>query len=252
MSYKIGQIMGSGNGYMTSVSCEARTIRRIGFGEQYIFEEFALAPTDGNFSSEKTYYLRFSVERFEDTSTITDKNMSLGIYLYTTDSETGKYAAGEQSTLATDIVVNSYTQERSKYFQYQIIFTPNSNSYKFLSIGITRDNYDHNHCKDQTYRQLVSGTHEGQDYKRTIYWGSDISDTQGDIYTINNLLNGKIAEKIGIQTKPGTLMQINGSSFKVGRTGTLEINNGILIKSVGIASPNDNANNFILDYAYED
>ena len=70
-----------------------------------------------------------------------------------------------------------------------------------------------------------------------------------DLAVVNNILP-HMAEKIGIQTAPGTLIIINGEGMRVGRSGVLELNCDIKINTVGFAAPLRKIKNFILDYIY--
>mgnify|MGYP003288954105 FL=1 len=48
-------------------------------------------------------------------------------------------------------------------------------------------------------------------------------------------------------------MSINGEGIKVGRSGIYEINNGVVVSSIGFvieSGDNDVSNYFILDYQY--
>jgi hypothetical protein len=49
-----------------------------------------------------------------------------------------------------------------------------------------------------------------------------------ELSTINNILNGDIAVKMGIQSKPGLLMCINGQEIRIGKSGIYEMRNGVV------------------------
>ena len=49
-----------------------------------------------------------------------------------------------------------------------------------------------------------------------------------ELSTIGNILNGDIAVKMGIQSKPGLLMCINGQEIRIGKTGIYEMRNGVV------------------------
>ena len=74
--------------------------------------------------------------------------------------------------------------------------------------------------------------------------------TQRDVAVVNNILPKSLVNKIGIQTRPGSLVVINQEQMRVGKSGVLEINNGIPITSVSMVAPNNNIDDFILDYTY--
>ena len=75
------------------------------------------------------------------------------------------------------------------------------------------------------------------------------------IYNIMDYLRTSIDNKgrlkqIGVQGPTGLLMNINGESIRIGRTGIYEINNGVTITSIGFIIEDGNTDNFILDYQY--
>lgn len=88
------------------------------------------------------------------------------------------------------------------------------------------------------------------------------TDTNIDVGLVNNVLPTgveKQVEKIGVQTKPGSCVVVNGESMRVGKRGILEVNSGIIIQSVGFVAPgatsdsgNAKINEFILDYIYKE
>lgn len=73
---------------------------------------------------------------------------------------------------------------------------------------------------------------------------------------IHNLITTKVKAKhnvvslvkIGVQSRPGTLMCINGEEIRVGRTGFYEINSGVAIDYFGFGAE---LYDFILDYVYD-
>lgn len=73
---------------------------------------------------------------------------------------------------------------------------------------------------------------------------------------IHNLITTKVKPKhnvtslvkIGVQSRPGTLMCINGEEIRVGKTGFYEINSGVDITYFGFGAE---LYDFILDYVYD-
>lgn len=245
MSYKIGQVKkSSSTDYIQDINCATVNLKQRGYNDTMIFNEFGLKfADDSTFKTDTTYYFRFTVPRIvKDTLPSeyrNDETMNLQISLCTTDGgASGYYAIGEKHILVNNIDIVPYVANvNSQNFQYELVFTPNNGSYKYLAVMLVRGGYDHFNWSSGNYRNLSQLQYNGND---------------GDFATITNLLPTDIvAQKIGIQTRPGTLLAINGSSFRVGRTGVLEINCGILINSIGVAAANNNADNFILDYAYD-
>lgn len=71
-----------------------------------------------------------------------------------------------------------------------------------------------------------------------------------DVAIVANILPRSQVNKIGIQSRPGSLVLVNREPMRIGKSGTLEINNGIPITSFGMIAPNNDINEFILDYTY--
>lgn len=77
--------------------------------------------------------------------------------------------------------------------------------------------------------------------------------TECDFCLLHNIIpNGITWKKFGFQSRPGTLIVVNGEPIRVGRSGIYEINNGTKIKSFMIAAPGRNIDAFLLDYLYEE
>ena len=79
----------------------------------------------------------------------------------------------------------------------------------------------------------------------------------GDFCIVNNILpTNRVLNKIGFQSRPGSLILVNNQPIRVGRSGIYEINNGTLIRSFMITAPNgvnsENVDAFLLDYTYNE
>lgn len=76
-----------------------------------------------------------------------------------------------------------------------------------------------------------------------------------NLCSLNNLVSNNGGWlKFGFQSRPGTLIAVNGEPIVVGRSGVYEINNGTKIYKFMIATPGNDINKidaFLLDYAYE-
>lgn len=55
--------------------------------------------------------------------------------------------------------------------------------------------------------------------------------------------------KLGIQAQPGTIVNINGSSIKIGATGIYELDD--IVKITSIIFPNGASNTTIVDFVYK-
>lgn len=149
-----------------------------------------------------------------------------------------EYEQGTYQVIKNNIVIEPYIEgKNTQYFSFETIFIPNA-VYSYLGFILSRTRYDY---IENTPRDDV----------RT---GIDLAD-KGDLAVVNNVLPQPSVDKIGVQTRPGSLICINKEPIRVGRTGTWEINNGIPVTFVGFAGPNGsdakNIDKFILDYAYD-
>lgn len=122
------------------------------------------------------------------------------------------------------------------YQTVELVFTPYVNSTR-LVFQLRRVNYDYI-AEQPRVVDIVKGVRveNGKDMDR-------------DVTTITNILP-RTANKIGIQSRPGSLVTVNKEPMRIGKSGTLEINNGIVINSVGMVAPSNEVNEFILDYTY--
>ena len=245
MSLQIGQIRkNNSTSYLTDLSNNITDVSIIsqGFGEQ-IFTNYGIQ-LNGGFQIGTPYYLRFAVKRrAADTDSgvagESQARLQFSLYLYTdlSNHELGTFQKIADNIIVDPIIIESDT-EQYRYFEF--IFTPNK-TYSYLAFVLTRITYDY--------------TEGGRSVSAEDIF---IKGDSGDLAIINNILpnSHNIVDQIGIQTRPGTLLCINGEDIRVGRSGTYEINNGLKINFVGIVSPNgndsSNINNFILDYAYNE
>ena len=136
-----------------------------------------------------------------------------------------EYEARKNSNLDTENTRNN------RYQVFEFVFTPYTSAKQIL-LSLKRLSYDYNFRTDARIVNI-----EEADY---------------DVCKINNILpNGIVANKIGIQMDPGSLVIINKEPMRVGKSGVLEINCGIPINFVGMAAPNGQIKDFILDYVYQ-
>ena len=251
MAYKLGQVRKSSSvSYLSDVNYRAAAITTAGYAKKQ-FKDYAIAVNNGSFTSDKSYYLRFRIKRiaindsrfnnYIITNDINDpRSLAFKLELFADDGSTtgGEYEKGTYQIINSTITVEPYIEGvNTEYFSYDIMFTP-TNTYKYLGFILSRTNYD--------YLQSIS---------RDDIATSINLETYGDVSVVNNILPIENAIKIGIQTKPGSLICINHEPIRVGRSGVYEVNNGILINFVGFSAPNGsintNVHDFILDYAYD-
>lgn len=253
MSYRIGQIRKSNSTtYLNDLAYTESTIRTAGYANKQ-FNDYAIQLAEGTFNANNTYYLRFTVnrlywndERFRNYAMTRDANdpreMIIKLELFKNDgSETdGEYELGTYQVIQNMVRIDPYIEgENSPQASFETIFTPND-SYAYLGFVLSRTQYD--------YLSLIGPRDD-------IRGNIDFSE-KGDLCTINNILPRQRVDKIGIQSRPGSLLCINREAMRIGRSGTLEVNNGVPISYVGFVAPNgSNATNidkFIFDYAWDE
>lgn len=70
---------------------------------------------------------------------------------------------------------------------------------------------------------------------------------------VNNLLgtaiNSENIIKLGVQSRPGFLMVIDGEAIKIGKTGIYQLHEGVTIRYFGVVATSDE-DKFIIDYKY--
>lgn len=179
-------------------------------------------------------------------------------------------------TVPTDYIPVSITddvQEYNKYSSYSLVFTPSSNV-DTIGFRINRISYDAiYHDEKPTIEKPTLGPRNwlisDNDYTVTVYTGSNdesissstkritgktilTSDDNGEVSRLKNIIgDNQNWLKFGFQSRPGSLIVVNGQPIRVGRSGIYEINNGTVIKEFMIAAPNGNVDAFLLDYAYK-
>ena len=266
MSYQIGQIVKSNaNTYMEEKYWHVPTgddmLRTAGFGDR-IFMDYSIELNQGLFQANETYYIRFTIkrilnqgdprfsnitQRYSSASSADDPramNIKLELFKNSGNQTKGVHQLGTYQVIQSNLLVEPYIEGfNTEYASFEVIFTPNDN-YRFLGFVLSRVNYDYYNPTQSPPRDDVRS-------------GITFEDGKGDFCVIKDILpkgTNNYVDKIGIQTRPGALVCINREPFRVGRSGTLEINNGVPISFFGIVAPNgSNASNidkFILDYAW--
>lgn len=255
---QIGQIRKDANGtYLSQLDKYSSLVSISWYDNGKTFNDYALClGTSANpqpFVAQTTYYLRFSITRQNSNidptyGEINNFDFSLVLYHNNGDTEGDPSHTGEQTqTIAKSLNLGPYQEGvNSRTKDFTVVFTPNNN-YNYLCFKLQRIGYDY---INQVPRKPF--IYEGPgDPDNTIDF-----DDNGDVCVINSILNIGVetVDKIGIQSRPGTLFCVNREPIRLGRSGVYEINNGTKISFVGVMAPNgdDTANiqDFILDYAY--
>ena len=255
MSYKIGQLRKSNTtSYLTDLSWSATAVKTEGYAAK-LFDDYAIRLSDnGNFNTNNTYYLRFSIKRIpyndprfsattypmtKDSNDPREMVIKLELLKHDGSSSNGEYERGTYQIIENSIAVEPYIPGvNTEYFSFETMFTSNA-IYPYLGFILSRTTYDY------------LGAAPRDDVKANIDFGEN-----GDVAIVNNILPRSSVDKIGVQSRPGSLICVNREPIRIGRTGTWEINNGVPITFVGFANPNgssaSNIDRFILDYAWDE
>lgn len=233
------------------------------------FSDFALS---GTFEMGQVYYLRFKIHKVPqyyysgqaDYSNFSFSQADILNFrlLLKNDGQTDEELTPPEQ-IGTFSVPQALYNESNSYASYSFVFTP-SKTFNRLVFRLNRIGFDklieaRNWLIQSTETKTVSRYNGNSEIDITVR-GERISYTEedGDICILNNILSlseaSKYWIKLGFQSRPGSLIVVNGEPIRVGRSGIYELNNGTKIESFMIASPNGSNNEkidaFLLDYAY--
>lgn len=166
------------------------------------------------FNTADSYYLQFEIKSLE--------NDAQTIYL--------KLIGGQEDAtqlLQTYNIPPGEVGKEAKKYLFEIVFTPNGN-YNTICWELLRNVIDYTDINGQRRTNIV--------IKKFA--------------TLNNFITSNISnlKKIGIQGPPSMLMCINGEQIRIGKSGTYEISNGIIINFISFI-PKEN-DYYIMDYQY--
>lgn len=202
---------------LTSIETKAETFSGITFSDISVKRAFS--------SADGSLLIRIAVARFNRETTVTVKLAKENV---------SPLATTNVQTVASLVVPAAVTaEERSVPVMFDIMITP-SDSYAQLIFAIDRD---------------------GQDFTETPRaWIPSQSFMIESFGTISNIIpsldieNKGRLKQIGVQSRPGLEMCINGEMIRVGRSGIYEINHGVDITFIGFIP--DEEDHFLMDYQY--
>lgn len=206
------------NEYMlTSITTKMEGFTGINFQDIIIKRSFSTA--DGSM------FIRFALTRFTRETSVTIK--------LTKENASALDTTNTQTITTIVVPAGTTSEELSTPIIYDIVVTPNE-GYGQLVFSIDRD---------------------GQDFTGTPRkWIPTQSFMILSFGTISNIIpsldidNMGRLKQIGIQSRPGLEMCINGEMIRVGRSGIYEINHGIDITYIGFMPEEDD--HFLMDYQY--
>lgn len=262
---KVGQIRKDNTTSSYLTDCELlidgkNTVTTKGYSSGYVFTDFGLKIV-GKFQPRVTYYLRFTTKRLVEktwdsqyTGDCSQIDFSLILY-QSNGGNDGSHEGEKIQTIENILSIEPLLkfeegedpwQPYGKEKIFEIVFTPDA-EYEYLSFQIIRNGYDY----------LFSQRNYFIDKLNEWFF---LSDEKGDVCIVENILQNvgtrKTVDKIGIQSKPGTMFIINREPIRLGRSGVFEINNGMKISSVGVVAPNGSSDiknipHFLLDYGVD-
>lgn len=252
------------------------------FGQTKNFTDFALR---GTFSQTNVYYLRFRIHKIpqyyysglhkETMSTYSGADqLRLELSLANYTGNENEILVGTPQVIGTCTVPVGVLKEGvdnnnetyyycDEYSSYSFVFSP-SITFNTLVFKINRVSFDA--IQDNQRKWLIEEVdsvfprYRSSDDESGIeirIFGDRVDyQTEGQVCLLNNIIqNNQNWIKFGYQSRPGSLIVVNGQPIRVGRSGIYEINNGTVIQKFMIASPGgsnrDNIDAFLLDYAYK-
>lgn len=276
MAKKVGQILFEGSGYLTQKSLTFATTTTVVGNTN--FRDLVIKLANGeNFTQGTPYYLRLDINRInvnENYGNVTPGSndphvQNIECKLYSTDG-------ASYQTLGELLVIEPYQDinDSSTDNEAEFLTWCASQDTSSMSEGasIYYQNLINQHANGTNYTSAIRTTKQVVELIFTPYLTSSqivlelrrvgydynnsstarivsVDQSNYDAAIINNILP-YTCDKIGIQTTPGSLVIINGEGMRVGKSGIMEINSGIAIDTVGFAAPNNEINDFILDYIY--
>lgn len=203
--------------------------------KQLSLKKSTLQATNANGTAVKSYYLRFTVDR-KMPETLG------GGTIPGTQSITVKLHNSTAQTNNTQFIDTIIVSEGIGKETFEMIIQPNAN-YDAIDFTLSRSAIEYNTIND-----------DGSYGREATVVVEKLTEVLNIIESISGAIDNKTSLKqIGVQARPGMLMAINGEGIKVGRSGIYEINNGVVVNSIGFvieSGDNNQSNYFILDYQY--
>ena len=236
MSFNFGQFRRSQvTDYLTSIKYTQTELKTVSPASATVFfaDKVISLPEDNPLISvnenniQQSYFLRVRIYKRMDSKQV------ITVKLNNTD----KIADNIQNIRQIEVPMGN----EEEYTTVEIIISPNNN-YDEIQFILSRETLDYSIFPED------DSDISGRIVKMEV-------DNLSLIYNVLDFLRSSIDNKsrlkqIGVQGPSGLLMNINGESIRIGRTGIYEINNGVNISSIGFIIEEGNEDNFILDYQY--
>ena len=247
MSVSVGQLRKTNvSNYMTDLGYTWSFVRTQGYDATNVYRENAIQLSGGRrFEPTESYYFRYTIKRIPASENIPGSNnmpvgsdphdLGFSLCLYQGQGSTnGEHELGTYQNIGELESLDAYMPGvNNETKSFEIVFTPNA-VYNYLCFRLKKTAYDYIYTPRNN--RLSSST-------------IDLGDN-GDLCVVNNILP-VTAKKIGVQSRPGTLLCVNREDVRIGRSGLYQVNNGIPVTFLSILTPNNNIHDFIVDYTYD-
>jgi len=227
MSYTIGQLRKSKvSNFLTSIGTTQNDRIVSTYFDNTEFNDVAITPAEA-LTADKNYFIRFSIKKMSADAYDGDNTQNITLRLYKSLKD---YTDDDVQLLQSLPRIAAAPAGQEDWVTFEKVFTPDD-SYAYIGLILSRSSYDYRYVN--TAREVTL---------RVDAFGS-----------VDNILPSvsKSFMKIGCQSKPGSLLCVNGEQIRIGRSGTYEVNNGVPITFFGFAGQNNEIGQFILDYAYD-
>lgn len=226
MSYTIGQLRKSKvSNFLTEIDTDATSNKvKSTYFDNTTFEDVAVTPASA-MTADKNYFIRFSIKKMDAAAYDGDNLQNITVRLY---KELSEYTDDDIQLIENLPRINASPDD--EWVTFEKVFTPDD-SYGYIGFILSRSGYDYRYASNPRVVTM-----------RVDAFGS-----------VDNILPSVSNSymKIGIQSKPGCLLCVNGEQIRIGRSGTYEVNNGVPITFFGFAAQDNEVGQFILDYAYD-
>lgn len=235
MSFNIGQYIDIGIKGKTLINKTDFQTMQIPTDYPYVendaYTDFAIQ-LSGGFKVGTYYYLVIEIPR--------DTNPESRERLVTIQLQKDKSISSDNQIIE-ELIIPKPTRDKKSDI-YSFIISPNQDGYDKLSFILSRD------LTKQEINPLVKEEDFDTNIKSFLILSNFINSQSGGIVLEENQ---KITQ-LGIHSNPGTLMCINGESFRIGKNGVFEINNAdiIGINFLNVLAANKE-HQYMIDYRYE-
>lgn len=201
----------------------------------------------GQFRSTDLTTYGTAISSSETTITTTTNGISFTDLAYTVSLETNKKY---YLNINLQVTTGTGPVEVSILLKKSTSSIDSAQLVKTIDVSNVDTDFEVSFVPNSTYDQLVFQITR----ERNDYWGTarQLTGTINALNSLTNILDSigvSALSKIGVQGKPGLLMNINGEEIHIGRTGIYEMLDDITVTFIGVAFTSGDF--FLIDYQYE-